>query len=83
MLTLQETFSCAVEFCKLHSEFFDARYKTNLSYAVGLLESMKQNPELYRDEWKCWNTAVNDKVHKYMNDEGFFSWDDEPFYILK
>ncbi|MGL4348045.1 MAG: hypothetical protein ACRCSV_01100 [Chlamydiales bacterium] len=71
-LTVDETFDCAIEFCKHHNK----RYENRLFYAVVLLESMKKHPELHQDEWKCWDKAIKDTVENYMNDDSF-NWFDE------
>ena len=66
-LSLPEIFLCALEFCKLHNE----RYESRIAYAVHLLESMKEEPENYKEEWAVWQDVVEQAVNKYMNNSGF------------
>ena len=66
-LSLPEIFSCALEFCKLHNE----RYESKIAYAVHLLESMKEEPEKYKEEWAVWQDVIKQTVSKYMNNSGF------------
>ena len=72
-LSLPEIFLCALEFCKLHNE----RYESRIAYAVHLLESMKEDPEGYKEEWAVWQDAVEQTISKYM-DSDWFDWPDDP-----
>ncbi|MEK7339838.1 MAG: hypothetical protein AABZ92_03895 [Verrucomicrobiota bacterium] len=71
-LSLPEIFSCSLEFCKLHNE----RYKSEIAYAVHLLESMKKDPENYKAEWAVWQDVIAQTVNKYMDSDAF-DWSDE------
>ncbi len=70
-LSLAEIFSCALEFCKLHNEY----YNSKITYAVQLLEAMRKDPEKYKAEWTVWHNMVAVIVDKYMDDDEF-DWSD-------
>lgn len=71
-LSLSDTFSCALEFCRLHNELYDSK----ITYAVHLLESMKEKPEYHKNEWAVWQDVVEQMVNKYM-DGNSFDWSAE------
>ena len=71
-LSLPEIFSCSLEFCKLHNE----RYRSEIAYAVYLLESMRKDPKNYKEEWGVWHGVVEQAVNKYMNSNEF-NWSAE------
>jgi hypothetical protein len=60
-LTSEELLSCMIEFCK----FYNRKYKkygdkSNLNYAIQLLEHTKENPKKFRECSQLFNQAVAD-----------------------
>ena len=83
-LSLEDLFSCMVEFCKI----YDKRYDSELDFLLQLLASMKQSPEQYLAEWKVFKEAITDGLARCYSPgltyTPYLNWDtkfSEP-YIL-
>ncbi len=65
-LTEEDLFLCAIEFCRLHNEY----WVNKIDYTINLLESMKRDPKNHQIEWKMWKEAT---------ESHFIKWNDRPF----
>ncbi|MBI3211801.1 MAG: hypothetical protein HYZ47_03855 [Simkania negevensis] len=71
IVTEEQLFSVAEEFCKLHHERFDHK----LGYTLDLLEEMRKHPEKHKEEWALWEKAITDVTEKGLQSAGEFDLD--------
>lgn len=68
-LTADDLFVCIIEFCQI----YDKRYESNLHFLIQLLQSMKQSPNNYREEWHLLKKSISEIGSR--NYVPFFDWD--------
>ncbi|MBI3211802.1 MAG: hypothetical protein HYZ47_03860 [Simkania negevensis] len=71
IVTEEQLFSIAEEFCKLHHERFDHK----LGYTLDLLEDLRKHPEKHKEEWALWEKAITDVTEKGLQSAGEFDLD--------
>jgi hypothetical protein len=70
-LTVDDSFLCTVEFCRLCTEL----YNWDLRYILNVLASMRARPQNHHFEWTTWQESV-DRSFKYPN-YWDLNWNDE------